>query len=109
MTETEFIAAAEQLFDQIESALDAEDPDVEADRAGNVITLEADDGSQAVVNKHVVTQQVWLASLHGGYHFSLQPDGRWLSPEGREFWQELSQAVSFISKTPVTLHPIAVH
>ena len=105
MTETEFIAAADRLFDQIENALDQEDPDVEADRSGNVITLEADDGSQAVVNKHVVTQQVWLASLHGGYHFSINDKGQWLSPEGKEFWQELSEAVSFISQTPVTLHP----
>lgn len=72
MTETEFIEYAERLMTAIETALDDVGADVECDRAGNVLTIEADSGDQVVVNLHTPTQQVWLASLKGGYHFRMR-------------------------------------
>ena len=103
MTETEFVEQAEKLLASIETALDAAGAEVECDRSGNVLTIEADSGDQAVVNLHTPTQQVWLASLKGGYHFSLV-NGVWTESRGRaDFWTLLSDAVSYITKEPVVV------
>lgn len=103
MTETEFVERAEALFAGIETALDAAGADVETDRSGNVLTIEADSGEEAVVNLHTPTQQVWLASRKGGLHFSYD-NGRWISTrDGRGFWDALSEAVSFITGESVAV------
>ena len=46
MTETEFLEASEALMQQVENAVDAAELDVECDRTGNVLTIEADSGEQ---------------------------------------------------------------
>lgn len=103
MTETEFVERAEALFAGIETALDAAGADVETDRSGNVLTIEADSGEEAVVNLHTPTQQVWLASRKGGLHFSYD-NGRWISTrDGQDFWDALSEAVSFITGESVAV------
>lgn len=103
MTETEFVERVEALFAGIETALDAAGADVETDRSGNVLTIEADSGEEAVVNLHTPTQQVWLASRKGGLHFSYD-NGRWISTrDGRDFWDALSEAVSFITGESVAV------
>ena len=103
MTETEFVERAEALFAGIETALDAAGADVETDRSGNVLTIEADSGEEAVVNLHTPTQQVWLASRKGGLLFSYD-NGRWISTrDGRDFWDALSEAVSFITGESVAV------
>ena len=103
MTETEFVERAEALFAGIETALDAAGADVETDCSGNVLTIEADNGQEAVVNLHTPTQQVWLASRKGGLHFSYD-NGRWISTrDGRDFWDALSEAVSFITGESVAV------
>lgn len=103
MTETEFVERAEALFAGIETALDAAGADVETDRSGNVLTIEADSGEEAVVNLHTPTQQVWLASRKGGLHFSYD-NGRWISTrDGWDFWNALSEAVSFITGESVAV------
>ena len=103
MTETEFVERAEALFAGIETALDAAGADVETDRSGNVLTIEADSGEEAVVNLHTPTQQVWLASRKGGLHLSYD-NGRWISTrDGRDFWDALSEAVSFITGESVAV------
>ena len=85
MTETEFVERAEALFAGIETALDA------------------NSGEEAVVNLHTPTQQVWLASRKGGLHFSYD-NGRWISTrDGRDFWDALSEAVSFITGESVAV------
>lgn len=103
MTETEFVQLANALFAAIEAAVEDADLDIDSERAGNVLTLEADSGEQVVVNMHAPTQQVWLASRQGGLHFTMV-DGRWTcTRDGKEFWQALSKAVSFIAEEDVEL------
>ena len=65
MTETEFLEASEALMQQVENAVDAAELDVECDRTGNVLTIEADSGEQIVINRHTPTQQMWLATRKG--------------------------------------------
>ena len=63
MTETEFVERAEALFAGIETALDAAGADVETDRSGNVLTIEADSGEAAKRASNTVTTSVSKALL----------------------------------------------
>lgn len=103
MTETEFIEEALKLFTAVEDAVDASDWDMDASRSGNVLTLEADSGEQIVINQHVPTQQMWLATRAGGLHFSLE-DGVWKNTRGgKDFWEALGEAICFVLGRPVEI------
>lgn len=104
MNETAFIEASEALMMAVEKAILNADLDVDCDRSGNVLTLESDDGQQVVINRHVATQQMWLASRQGGMHFSWIDD-RWFSQrDALDFWQALNQALTYICQEPVTVN-----
>lgn len=75
----------------------------DADRSGNVLTVEFDSGEQIIINLQTPMQQVWLASRPtGGYHFSCGEDGRWVDSSGRGFWQALADAASRLSGEAVS-------
>ena len=61
MTETEFLQHSDELFAYIEDALD--DYDFDCTRAGNVLTIEADDGTQIIVNRHTPNQELWKVAV----------------------------------------------
>ena len=69
MTETEFIELAEQTLQSLQAAVETACDDWDVDRQGNVLTLQAEDGFQIVINKQTPTRQIWLASLKGGHHY----------------------------------------
>lgn len=92
MTETEFLQLSDSLFEHIENALD--DYDFDCEMAGNVLTIEAADGTQIIVNRHTPNQELWIAAKSGGYHFA-HKDGAWLATrDGSEFFAVLNQALS---------------
>lgn len=94
MTETEFLEHAERTLVQVEAALEALDVDIEATRAGNVLTLETADGARVVVNSQAPMQQLWLAAPSGAWHFVLK-EGRWCDTRSdAEFFELLSRALS---------------
>lgn len=92
MTETEFLQHSDRVFTHIEDAL--EDYDVDCLLAGNVLTIEADDGTQIIVNRHTPNQELWIAAKSGGYHFA-EKNGVWFSTrDQREFFDVLNEALS---------------
>lgn len=94
MTETEFLQHSDQLFAHIEDQIDQGGWDVDCQVSGNVLTLEADDSTQVIVNRHTPNQELWIAAKSGGYHFQ-EKNGEWLSTrDGSEFFQVLNQALS---------------
>lgn len=108
MTETEFLARAEQTLAAIEAALakanDALDLDIDTHRSGNVLTLELANQSKLVINSQSSMQQLWVAARSGGYHYALAEDGRWRDTrDGSELFAALSQLLTTQSGTPVTL------
>ena len=104
MNETQFIEATEALMDQVEAALEDSGVDADIDRAGNVLTIELDNGEQVVINRHGPTQQMWLASRRGGLHFAASDDGSWrCTRTGADFWQALSETLGAAAGEPV--HP----
>jgi CyaY protein len=94
MIESEFLERAETALRQIENAVDAADVDIEVTRAGNVLTLELDDGSRIVVNSQAPMQQLWLAARSGAHHYAWV-DGDWRDTrDGSEFFASLSRVMS---------------
>ncbi len=103
MTETEFLQHSDALFAHIEDALD--DYDFDCLLAGNVLTIEAEDGTQIIVNRHTPNQELWIAAKSGGYHFAEQ-NGAWLATrDGSEFFAVLNQALSAAAGETVVVSP----
>ena len=94
MTESEFLQHSDALFADIEDQIDEGGWDFDCQFSGNVLTLEANDGSQIIVNRHTPNQELWIAAKSGGYHFQ-HKNGAWVaSRDGSEFYAVLSQTLS---------------
>ena len=78
MNETEFLQLSDSLFAHIQDTIDEGGWDLDCMGSGNVLTIEAGDGTQVVVNRHTPNRELWIAAKSGGYHFAEQ-DGRWLA------------------------------
>lgn len=103
MSESEFLAAAERTLEAIESAVAACDSDIDATRAGNVLTLELADGSKVVVNSQAPMRQIWVAARSGGFHYEWR-DGLWRDTrDGSELFAALSRVISAQGGTPLLL------
>ena len=103
MTETEFTELAESTLQRIQTAVEAVDDDLDVDRQGNVLTIEADSGEQIVINRHTPTQQMWLATRKGGLHFE-NVGGQWRNTrDATTFESALNVALSFVCEEDVSL------
>jgi CyaY protein len=103
MSESDFLAAAEHTLDAIEAAIEACDTDIDATRAGNVLTLELADGSKVVVNSQAPMRQIWVAARSGGFHYEWR-DGAWRDTrDGSELFAALSRVVSAQGGLPLLL------
>lgn len=98
MTPSEFLAHADAALRAIEDAVsrigDNGDIDIEASRAGNVVTIEFEDGSKIIVNSQEPMQEMWVAARAGGFHYRW--DGaRWIDTKsGAELFDALSRYAS---------------
>jgi CyaY protein len=99
MTESEFLALAEQALGAIEASLeqvsDSGDLDVECSRSGNVLEIEfIDNGSKIIVNSQTPMQEMWVAAKSGGFHYKRE-NGQWINTrDGSELFAALSRMVS---------------
>ena len=94
MSESEFLESAETTLAAIERAVDATDVDIEASRAGNVLTLELGNGSKVIVNSQAPMQQMWVAGKSGAFHYARSGD-QWLDTrDGSELFVALSRLIS---------------
>ena len=107
MMESEFLQHSDALFAYIEDEIDNAGWDFDCQRSGNVLTIEAEDGTQVVVNRHTPNRELWIAAKSGGYHFAEQ-GGRWLATrDGREFFAVLSEVLSAACGEAVDIAPFA--
>jgi CyaY protein len=108
MTESEFLALAEQTLTAIEAALeqasDKGDLDVECSRSGNVLDIEfVDNGSKIIVNSQAPMQEIWVAAKSGGFHYRRE-NGQWINTrDGSELFSSLSKMVGEQGGTSVIL------
>ena len=94
MSESEFLQLADATLAAIERAVDAATIDIEASRAGNVLTLELGDTSKVIVNSQTPMQQIWVAGKNGAFHYARSGD-RWLDTrDGSELFAALSRLIS---------------
>ena len=98
MTESEFLALADQTLVAIEASLERAsnevDLDVECSRSGNVLEIEfVDNGSKIIVNSQAPMQEMWVAARSGGFHYK-RVDGQWLNTRDQsELFASLSKMV----------------
>ncbi len=108
MTESEFLAVAEAVLNDIESrieqAADAADVDVECSRSGNVLEIEfIDQNSKIIVNTQAPMQEIWVAARSGGFHYRMKGDV-WLDTrDGSELFTALSSLASAQAGEPLAL------
>ncbi|HEX5101044.1 MAG TPA: iron donor protein CyaY [Polyangiaceae bacterium] len=106
MTEAEYEAVAIPELKALVRALDAlETPDMEAELASDILTLEFTDGARFVVNSHRAARQIWMAAELTAWHFDwVAAKKAWIAAKsGDELWATLEQALSRHLKRPVTL------
>jgi CyaY protein len=94
MSESEFLELAEATLAAIERAIDATGADIEVSRAGNVLTLELDDGSKVVINSQAPMQQMWVAGRSGAFHYARSGDNWIDTRDGSELFAALSKLIS---------------
>jgi len=101
MSDSDYLSRAEAVLAAVEAALDDIDADIEAERNGNVLTLEFENGSKIIVNLQPPMQEVWIAAKAGGFHFRYI-DGEWRDARnGTEFYAALSDYATQQAGEPV--------
>ncbi|MGK0411313.1 MAG: CyaY protein [Shewanella psychromarinicola] len=109
ITDTEFHRLADEMFAEIENAvekaIDEQDADVDINASGNVLQLAFEDGSQIVINKQEPLHEIWLATKSGGYHFNYN-DEKWLDTRnGLEFMPFVIDAINKQSGIVLKIKP----
>ena len=87
-------------------ALDGiEHPDVEAELASDILTIEFSDGTRYVVNSHRAARQIWMAAERNAWHFDWVPDKkRWIAQKsGDELGSTVSRVIGERLRTPLSL------
>lgn len=75
MIESDFLQLTEKTFEEAEAFADANYPNSDSYREGNVMTIELEDGPSVVINRQEAMQEMWLAAPSGGFHFKHDADG----------------------------------
>jgi len=103
ISDSDFITAADTTLDAIGRALDAalarSDIDVDWNLNDGILTIEGEDGSKVIVNRHLPNREIWVAARAGGYHFR-PAEGRWRDTRGGG---ELGGALARLVKTQMGL------
>lgn len=106
MNESEFNQLAEQTLIAIEDAIESSGADIDYDTAGDILTLEFDNGSQIIINKQTPLSQIWVAARSGGFHFDYDAEKqRWCldSDPDKELFAQLALYCSQQAGETVTL------
>jgi CyaY protein len=98
MTETDFSDLADHTLARIGAALDdalaTSDADLDWSLNDGILTIECEDGSKLVVNRHVPNRELWVAARSGGFHFHLK-DGAWRDTRsGAELGAQLARLLA---------------
>jgi CyaY protein len=96
VTEAEYEAAAFPELKALIRALDALDEnDIQAELAGDILTVEFEDGARYVINSHRAARQLWMAAERNAWHFDLMaPGGSWVAKKsGDELWSTLTSVL----------------
>ena len=97
MTESEFQNISEQLFAYIQEQIETQSDAFDCVNDGNVLSAEHENGITIIINRHLPTQELWIASPSGGFHFS-EHNGNWFSSrENADFFTVLNKILQEVS------------
>jgi len=86
MPEPEYRALVQKVYDRIEAAFDAVDPDqAECEGGLGQLTITLPGGARWILSRQPPVRQIWLAvaSIGRAYHFSYDTAGdRWVDDKG---------------------------
>ena len=79
---TTFADRVEALLSTLEASIDrlSDDFDIDALRAGNVLTLTFENKHRIIINSQEAAEEIWIAARSGGFHF------RW--EDATNFWKD---------------------
>jgi CyaY protein len=98
MNETEFINISNRVLEQMASAIDHADLDIDCSFKGEgILEIEFEDGTKFIINRNTPVREIWLAAPSGGFHFRADGD-RWLDTRDGA---ELGSRVSALLKAKV--------
>jgi CyaY protein len=106
LTESEYESLAYPELTALVRALDAlEHPDVEAELASDILTIEFADGTRYVVNSHRAARQIWMAAERRAWHFDFRPgERRWVAEKsGDELWSTVSRVLTERLGVPIAI------
>ena len=83
MDEAAYHTALDQLFAQVEDALDEKAPEVDIESAAGILTLTFPDGSAVILSRQTAARELWIAAKSGGYHLRWDA-GEWRVPATAE-------------------------
>lgn len=103
MDESAFLNYSDELLAWLEGQVCDMSDELDAQFAGNVLTVEADGGLEVIVNRHAPNQELWIAAPSGGHHFRLE-GGRWASTrDGAGFFEVLERSLREICPNAAAL------
>jgi CyaY protein len=104
LSEKDFRARAFPELQALIGALD-ELPELTAELAGDVLTIEFEDQKVYVINSHLAARQIWLAAERSAWHFDYAPEqDAWVEKKSSsELWPTLQRMLQAKLGRPVTL------
>ena len=95
MTEAEFNTLAEAMLAKIEAVVEHCAADLDCMPMGDgVLEIDFADGGKIIVNRHLASQELWVAARSGGHHFRWDGQAWRDSRDGTELMAALSHLVS---------------
>src|SRR5690242_12502853 len=99
-SEAEYRSRIQKVFDRIEAAFEAVDPDVaECEQAFGAVTITFSDQTRCILSAQPSVRQIWLALASRGtaYHFNYDENsGSWIDDKGQNL--ELIQVLKGVFK-----------
>lgn len=88
---TDFHHAAARILEDMADFFETSWPDADVDLLEDALTVSLPGGKQYLLNKHGVTQQIWLSSpFTGAHHFALEED-QWYCTRTKTRLEDLIQ------------------
>jgi CyaY protein len=109
-SDTAFVATVDRVLAAVGAALDAalaaSDADVDWRIDDGILTIDCEDGSSVIVNRHQPNREIWVAAKSGGFHFRADA-GAWRDTRsGRELGAALAAILAEQAQLPVALPPL---
>ena len=96
LDEAEYLQLASRELKELCAALDDLGDDLEAELAGDILTLEFGDGAKYVINSHTAARQIWMAAERQAWHFDYDREShKWIAKKTKdELWGALERLVA---------------